>query len=135
MLRARLCRQAQTWGLTYWTVLIPAERRSRARRRLNSGASIPHEYIGFGRQKRGTDAGAQAQQARQIAHDLEQAITASDSAGSQTAHPAACIFGPATPKNSVSGERRRSAWIRSAPSVSPDASSSHQAHPQWSRHC
>src|SRR5882762_4902507 len=47
MLRARLCRQAQTWGLTYWTVLIPAERRSRARRRLNSGASIPTNTSGL----------------------------------------------------------------------------------------
>ncbi len=30
-------------------------------------------------------------------------MTASDSAGSQASQPAACIFGPATPKNSVSG--------------------------------
>ncbi len=49
-------------------------------------------------------------------------ITASDSAGSQASHPAACIFGPATPKNRVSGARRRRASMRSAPKVSPDAS-------------
>src|SRR5258708_29918580 len=49
-------------------------------------------------------------------------ITASDSDGSHAAHPAARILGPATPKNSASGASRRSAWIKPAPSVSPDAS-------------
>src|SRR5471032_1756671 len=49
-------------------------------------------------------------------------ITARDSAGSQALHPAACILGPATPKNSVSGARRLNARIRSAPKVSPEAS-------------
>src|SRR5882672_10971599 len=122
MLRARLCRQAQTWGLTYWTVLIPAERRSRARRRLNSGASIPTNTSGLAARNEARMRARRRSRRGRSRTISNKPITASDSAGSQTAHPAACIFGPATPKNSVSGERRRSAWIRSAPSVSPDAS-------------
>ena len=42
-------------------------------------------------------------------------MTARDSAGSQLSQPAACIFGPATPKNFASGARRRKAMMRSAP--------------------
>src|ERR1700683_2108994 len=49
-------------------------------------------------------------------------MTASDSAGSQISQPAACIFGPAIPKNCASGASGNMAWIRAAPSVSPDAS-------------
>ncbi len=49
-------------------------------------------------------------------------MTASDSDGSHTSHPAACIFGPAMPKNRAPGASRSSVWMSAAPSVSPDAS-------------
>src|SRR5882757_2054104 len=122
MVCTRFWRQAHTWGLTYCTVGMPARRRSRASRRLNSGASMPTNTSGFAsmnerrtrarnRNKRG--------RSRRISN---KPMTASDSEGSQTSHPADCIFGPATPKNSTSGASRRSAWINPAPSVSPDAS-------------
>ena len=38
---------------------------------------------------------------------------------STTRHPAACIAGPATPQNSVSGRCRRISWINSAACRSP----------------
>src|SRR6266851_4298295 len=122
MLRALLCRQAQTWGLTYCTVGIPAVRRSRARRRLNSGASIPTNTSGLAARNKARIRARRRSRRGRWRTISNKPITASDSAGSQTSQPAACIFGPATPKNFASGARRRSALMRSAPKVSPDAS-------------
>ena len=46
MLPTRLCRHAHTCGLTYCTVGMPAARKSRARPKLNSGASMPTNTSG-----------------------------------------------------------------------------------------
>src|SRR3981081_694475 len=47
---------------------------------------------------------------------------ASSSEEAHASHPAAIIFGPATPKHFTSGTRARRAAIRAAPSVSPEDS-------------
>src|SRR5580692_2225859 len=122
MRSTRLCRQAHTCGLTYWTVGIPASWRLRARRRFVSGASIPTNTSGRAsmkaRRKRRNSRKSRGS-SRRISNNP---MTASDSDGSQTSQPAARILGPATPKNCAVGSSRRSASISAAPSVSPDAS-------------
>src|SRR5580692_5791146 len=122
MLRARPCRQAQTWGLTYCTVGMPAACSRRASRRLVSGASMPMNTSGRAARNSLPMRASNRSNRGRCCRTSTSPMTANDSAGSQTLHPAACIFGPATPKNSAPGERRRSAWIRSAPKVSPEAS-------------
>jgi len=125
-----LCRHAHTCGLTYCTVGdsggVKAPRQSQVGvRRIDS-----HEDIRPSTDERSPQPAEQSQQARQVPQNLEEAITASDSDGSQTSHPAARILGPATPKNS--------AFRREVPQCVDQARrervarrfSRHQTHPQ-----
>ncbi len=96
---------------------------ARARPRLNSGAVDADEHV----RARGPEAlAARAPRRRsrrgRCRSTSVRPMTASSSAAAQASHPAAIIFGPATPKHCTSGTRARRAAIRAAPSWSPEGS-------------
>ena len=97
MLRARPCRHAHTCGLTYCTVGIPAACRLRANLKFVSGASIPTKTSGRAAPNMRRMRASSLPSRGRSRSTSNSPITASDSAGSQLSHPAACIFGPARP--------------------------------------
>ncbi len=89
------------------------------------------EHVRPFRQEHSFDARQQLGEPRQIAQHIEQAHDREATPPApRLSQPAASIFGPATPKNFAFGARRRSASIRSAPNVSPEASPATQTHSQ-----
>ncbi len=115
-------RQAQTCGLTYCTVRMPAACSAGAKFRLNSGASTPMNRSGRAAIMRDRARRRSASSRGRCVSTSNRPITASDSAGSHCSHPAATMRGPAMPKNCASGWVSRSARISAAPRLSPEVS-------------
>ena len=115
-------RQAQTCGLTYCTVLIPARFRAAAAGLLKSGASMPMNASTWLRSMRSMSSRRNFRIRRKCGSTSKKPMTAISSARYHGSQPAAIIFGPAMPTNSAPGACSRNASISPAPSVSPDAS-------------
>src|SRR5688572_28793532 len=122
MVATRDWRHAQTCGLTYCTVLMPAAFNATAAGLLKSCASMPMNASIPPCSMREINSRRSFKIRRKCGRTSKKPMTAISSERYHASQPAAIIFGPAMPTNLESGASLRSSSMRPAPSVSPDAS-------------